>query len=83
MNCFGCLYVWMFGPGRVLPHTTEQKTSPNGLQEYVFMEVLGRCCFEVFEAHPSIHTLSIVVVRESRVDAAEDARAKRKPFSEK
>ena len=55
MNCFGCLYVWMFGPGRVPPHTTERKASPNGLQEYVFMEVLAGYRFEVFAVHPSIH----------------------------
>ena len=67
VNCFGCLYVWMYGPGalkrsvftrgfpvRVLPHTRDQKTSPNGLQEYVFMEVLAGSRFEVFEVHPSI-----------------------------
>ena len=40
---------------RVLPHTKEQKPSPNGLQEYVFMEVLAGSRFEVFEVHPSIH----------------------------
>ena len=50
-------------PVRVLPHTKEQKTSPNGLQEYVFMEVLAGSRFEVFEVlpsiHPSVHTLDI------------------------
>ena len=68
VNCFGRLYVWMYGPGapkrsvftrgfpvRVLPHTKEQKASPNGLQEYVFMEVLEGSRFEVFEVHPSVH----------------------------
>ena len=68
MNCFGCLYVWMYGPGalkrsvftrgfpvRVLPHTRDQNTSPNGLQEYVFMEVLAGSRFEVFEVHLSVH----------------------------
>ena len=40
---------------RVPPNTTEQKTSPNGLQEYVFMEVLAGSRFEVFEVHTSIH----------------------------
>ena len=40
---------------RVLPHTKDQKTSQNGLQEYVFMEVLAGPRFEVFEVHPSIH----------------------------
>ena len=42
-------------PVRVLPHTKEPKTSPNGLQEYVFMEVLAGSRFEVFEVHPSAH----------------------------
>ena len=63
-----CMYVGMYDKGtpkrsvftmvghlRVLPHTKEQKTSPNGLQEYVFMEVLAGSRFEVFEVHPSIH----------------------------
>ena len=40
---------------RVLPHTKEQKTSQNSLQEYLFMEVLAGPRFEVFEVHPSIH----------------------------
>jgi len=53
---FVCMDVWggASGPGapkrsvfmmvghlRVPPHTKEQNTSPNGLQEYVFMEVLA------------------------------------------
>ena len=46
----------MVGHLRVPSHTKDQKTSPNGLQEYVFIEVLAGCYFEVFEAHPSIHT---------------------------
>ncbi len=63
------MYVYMYDPGapkpsvftrlgrlRVLPHTKEQKPSPNGLQEYVFMEVFSGSRFEVFEVHPSIHT---------------------------
>ena len=45
----------MVGHLRVLPHTTEQKTSPNGLQEHVFIEVLAGSRFEVFEVHPSVH----------------------------